>query len=225
MFFTCNLLSLSLHLIKRKIYHISMGNFLLRPKGKKEGPIQAAIVNILKFGWDDLSLKLVYYFFRFFCMAQNVGQGMIKKKHVFQICMIQHVGQWHGPLHPLWGFYQLAGGQVWNFAKWQQRQKFINLWEGTRCAKQTNRSQNVHDHQPKLKYTRFSNFKWAGLRGTWSRSTRCTATTGSCSFPSTSSQVLWQKFLTGGTTTFSQVWQNIPLSCDKTMTWQYRRTE
>ena len=60
-----------------------MGNFLLRPKGKKEGPIQAAIVNILKFGWDDLSLKLVYYFFRFFCMAQNVGQGMIKKKTCF----------------------------------------------------------------------------------------------------------------------------------------------
>ena len=52
-----------------------MGNFLLRPKSKKDGPIQAVIVNILKFGWDDLIIKLVYYFFRFFCNAKMLDKA------------------------------------------------------------------------------------------------------------------------------------------------------
>ena len=63
---------------QRKMYQVFMRNFLLRPR-KKAGPIKSVICNILKFGWDDLFLKFVYYFFRFLCMAQNGRKGMIKQ--------------------------------------------------------------------------------------------------------------------------------------------------
>ena len=77
------------------------------------------------------------------------------------ILLRENVGQGDGEVYPVWGLHQPAGGQVCFSAGL--------VW--------------IH-----IGRTR-NNASWVGLRGTWSKNTRCTATTWSWSYPSISSQV------------------------------------
>ena len=174
----------------------------------------------------QLIWNLSLYFFRFFCMNQHFSQSQtkscdcfrsgfgftkytIKQFSLFQICVIQNVGQWDGPLHPLWSFYQPSRGQVWESIniinlEFVKNQSWIvwTLWcEKPSILSTSNLVKKSINHQycqPRICFEiNLQLCELSGLRGTWSRSTRCTATMWSCSSPSTSSQVSQTKQISG----------------------------